>query len=70
MMKDSPIDGRQMIEPLPIAKGQKVNDFVDKVFAKSGYNARRLGEACKLYKKMLKEDVTVCLTITSLISKE
>ncbi len=42
-MKDSPIDGRQMIEPLPIAKGQKVNDFVDKVFAKSGYNARRLG---------------------------
>ena len=63
MMKDSLIDGRQMIEPLPIAKGQKVNDFVDKVFAKSGYNARRLGEACKLYKKMLNEDVTVCLTL-------
>jgi deoxyhypusine synthase len=62
-MKDSLIDGRQMIEPLPIAKGQKVNDFVDKVFAKSGYNARRLGEACKLYKKMLNEDVTVCLTL-------
>jgi deoxyhypusine synthase len=63
MMKDSLIDGRQMIEPLPIAKGQKVNDFVDTVFAKSGYNARRLGEACRLYSKMLNEEVTVCLTL-------
>ena len=63
MMKDSPIDDRQMIEPLPIVKGQKVVDFVDKVFARSGYNARRLGEACRLYKRMLNEDVTVCLTL-------
>jgi hypothetical protein len=59
-MKDSPIDSRQMIEPLPIAKA---NDFVDKVFAKPGYNARRLGEASKLYKKMLHEDVTVLSSI-------
>jgi len=51
------------IEPLPIEKGSSVMEFVDNVFSRSGYNARRLGEACGLYRRMLDEDVTVCLTL-------
>ncbi len=33
------------------------------VFASSGYNARQLGEAARLYAKMIKDGATVCLTI-------
>jgi len=39
-----------------------IEDLVE-VFASSGYNGRQLGEAAKLYAKMIKEDVTICLTV-------
>ena len=39
-----------------------IEDLVE-VFAGSGYNGRQLGEAAKLYAKMIKEDVTICLTV-------
>ena len=29
----------------------------------SGYNGRKLGEAAKLYAKMIKENATICLTV-------
>jgi deoxyhypusine synthase len=41
----------------------KIEDIVE-VYARSGYNARKLGEAAKLYSKMIKEDAVICLTIT------
>ena len=34
------------------------------VFASSGFNGRQLGEAAKLYAKMIKENATICLTIS------
>lgn len=34
------------------------------VYASSGYNGRKLGEAAKLYAKMIKEDATICLTVS------
>ena len=34
------------------------------VFASSGYNGRKLGEAAKLYAKMIEEDATICLTVS------
>ena len=40
-----------------------IEDLVD-VFASSGYNGRQLGEAAKLYAKMIKEDTTICLTVS------
>ena len=40
-----------------------IEDLVD-VFASSGYNGRQLGEAAKLYAKMIKEDATICLTVS------
>ena len=41
----------------------KIEDIIE-VYARSGYNARKLGEAAKLYSKMIKEDAVICLTMT------
>lgn len=40
-----------------------ITQLVD-VFASSGFNARQLGEAAKLYAKMIKENATICLTVS------
>lgn len=40
----------------------KVKDLVE-IYANSGYNARQLGEAAKLFCKMIEEDATICLAI-------
>lgn len=40
-----------------------ISDLVE-VFASSGYNGRQLGEAAKLYSKMIEEDATICLTVS------
>ena len=40
-----------------------IEQLVD-VFASSGFNGRKLGEAAKLYAKMIKENATICLTIS------
>ena len=39
-----------------------INDLVE-IFAGTGYNARQLGEAAKLYCKMIEDDATICLTV-------
>ncbi|HET6518052.1 MAG TPA: deoxyhypusine synthase [Nitrosopumilaceae archaeon] len=41
----------------------KIEELVE-IYAGSGYNARKLGEAAKLYAKMIKENATICLTIS------
>jgi len=40
-----------------------IGDLVD-VFASSGYNGRQLGDAAKLYAKMIADDATICLTVS------
>ena len=40
-----------------------IEDLVN-VFASSGYNGRQLGDAAKLYAKMIEEDATICLTVS------
>ena len=40
-----------------------IGDLVE-VFANSGYNGRQLGDAAKLYAKMIQDDATICLTIS------
>ena len=39
-----------------------VKELVE-IYANSGFNARQLGEAAKLYQKMIAEDATICLTV-------
>jgi len=41
----------------------KIEDLVE-VYARSGFNARKLGEAAMLYSKMIKEDAIICLTVS------
>jgi deoxyhypusine synthase len=52
-----------MIDPLELAGAEQVADLIDNVYGKSGYNARRLAEAAKLFSHMLREDTTVGLTL-------
>ncbi len=40
-----------------------IEELVD-VFASSGFNGRQLGDAAKLYAKMIKENATICLTVS------
>ena len=42
---------------------EDVADIIDNVFAKSGFNARRLADGAKLYARMLQADATVCITL-------
>jgi len=57
----------KMIEPLNVWKDMKVVDLV-RTFAGSGYNARRLAEACDLFIKMIDEDVTICWTVSGALT--
>ena len=40
-----------------------IEDLVD-VFASSGYNGRQLGDAAKMYAKMIQDGATICLTVS------
>ena len=53
----------KMIEPLQLAGNEDVVKLVDKVFANSGFNARRLAEACQLFSRMIDEGATIGLTL-------
>lgn len=61
--KCSKADDFDKIEPLPIEEFDDVSGFIENVFGKSGFNARRLAEACAIYRRMLEEDATICLTL-------
>ena len=44
-----------------------IEELVD-IFAGTGYNGRQLGEAAKLYAKMIQEDTTICLTVSGALT--
>ena len=52
-----------MIDPIDLEQAEQVADLIDNVYARSGYNARRLAEAAHLYNRMLEDGATVCLTL-------
>src|SRR5262249_10762143 len=43
---------------------EHVADMIDHCYARSGFNARRLAEACQLYSRMLQHDTTVAVTLS------
>jgi len=53
----------RMIEPLDVMGNGNVKAFIDEVFGASGYNARRLGEACDIYTRMAESGATIALTL-------
>jgi deoxyhypusine synthase len=56
------------ISPISIAGGMTVTELVDNVFDGMGYNAKRLAEACHLFKTMIDDNSTVCLTLAGAMS--
>ena len=38
------------------------------IYANSGFNGRQLGEAAKLYSKMIHENATICLTVAGALT--
>ncbi|MHC4442949.1 MAG: deoxyhypusine synthase family protein [Planctomycetota bacterium] len=52
-----------LIDPLNLEEAEKTADMIDHIFARSGYNARRLAEAAKIYSMMIDTDATICLTL-------
>lgn len=56
--------GGASVEPLKLAGNENVADLIDHAYAASGFNGRRLAEACHLYSHMLRRDVTVGLTLS------
>ena len=55
------------IPHLKIKPDMDIEELVE-IFANSGYNARQLGEAAQLYRKMIEEDATICLTISGALT--
>lgn len=55
-------EGRS-IEPLALDGNEAVADLIDGVFARSGFNARRLAEGAQLYGRMLDAGATVAMTV-------
>ncbi len=53
----------KIIEPLELEGNENVKDFIKNVFGNSGYNARRLSEACDILSKMIEDETTICLTL-------
>jgi len=51
------------IPHLKIKPNMSIDDLIE-MFASTGFNARQLGEAAKLYRKMIEDDATICLTIS------
>ncbi len=56
------------ISPVSIGEHMTVTELVDDVFNGMGYNAKRLAEACHLFKTMIDENSTVCLTLAGAMS--
>ncbi|MFH1285913.1 MAG: deoxyhypusine synthase [Candidatus Micrarchaeota archaeon] len=55
----------KMIEPLTLEGNESVADFINNVFGDSGFNARKLAEACRTYSTLLNDEAnpTVALTL-------
>ncbi len=51
------------ISPVHISENMTITQLVDEVYDGMGYNAKRLAQACHLFKTMIDEHSTVCLTL-------
>ncbi len=51
------------INPLQLSGNENVADLIDGVYAKSGFNARRLAEGAQLYARMIDSNATIGMTL-------
>ncbi|MEM3399315.1 MAG: deoxyhypusine synthase [Candidatus Micrarchaeia archaeon] len=62
-MKEKNKNFQKFIEPLALEGNENVADFVENVYGNSGYNARKLADACRIFSKMIRENSTICITL-------
>ncbi len=55
---------KQRIQPVSMKKGMTISELVSLYRASGSFQGGRLGEASLLFKKMLEDDTTICLTLT------
>jgi len=55
------------IPHIKLDPNMSIEDLV-KIYSESGFNGRKLGEAAKVYAKMIKEDATICLTASGALT--
>ncbi len=61
--KSLDLDKLPAINPLQLSGNTDVADMIDGVFAKSGFNARRLAEGAQLYARMIDNNTTIGMTL-------
>lgn len=59
--------GGRDIPHIRLEPDMSISDLVD-VYAGSGFNARKLGEAARLYKTMIDDGAVICLTISGALT--
>ena len=55
------------IPRMRLGRGTSVTDLLD-MYARTGYNGRRLGEAARMFARMIDEGATVCLTVSGALT--
>ncbi len=55
------------IPHIKLDPNMSIEDLV-KIYSESGFNGRKLGEAAKVYAKMIKENATICLTASGALA--
>ncbi len=60
-MKQNYWEGKT-ISPIPISENMTITQLVDEVFDGMGYIAKGLAEACHLFKTMIDDNSTFCLS--------
>lgn len=55
------------IPHIKLDENMTIEELVN-VFASTGFNGRQLGEAAKLYAKMIEENATICLTVSGALT--
>jgi len=55
------------IPHIKLSPKMTIEELVE-IYSRTGFNGRQLGEAAKLYAKMIKENATICLTIAGALT--
>lgn len=55
------------IPRMRLGRGTSAEDLID-MYARTGYNGRRLGEAARMFARMIDEGATVCLTVSGALT--
>lgn len=59
---------KRIYPEIPKLKDKTIQDLINYYSNSGAYNGGRLGESCKIYEKMIEDDVTICLTLSGALT--